>query len=355
MRIESPANAFEAAELIADAAGEGARLEILGGGSKRRWGGGEGRGDVILSTERLSGIVDYDPGEMILTVRAGTKLDEINRLLAANGQMLGFEPPDFGPVFGAPGGTSTIGGVLAANLSGPRRILAGAARDHFLGFEAVNGQGVVFKAGGKVVKNVTGFDLPKLMAGSWGTLGLLTTVTLKVMPRPRTTTTLLVHGMTLQRAIEAMTRAMSLPLAIAGAAHLPNLTALRLEGFGPSVEARLDRLKGELAGLTLESLSEPQCRAFWHGVGHLDALAGEGEIWRASVVSTAGAGLVENLPGPWLIDWAGGLVWSREPTAGALPVRAAAPDAPVANPLAVRVREAFDPNRVFLARQGLAA
>src|SRR5437868_5080337 len=172
---------------------ESKTLELVGHGSKR----GVGRAaqwDLSLDLSDLAGVTLYEPDELVLSAKAGTPIAEIEALLANNNQELAFEPIDYGPVFGATPGRGTIGGVLAANLSGPRRIKAGAARDHFLGFTAVSGRGEIFKAGGKVVKNVTGYDLPKLMAGSYGTLAALEEVTIKVLPQPEIVETVLVAG-----------------------------------------------------------------------------------------------------------------------------------------------------------------
>ncbi len=377
--VERPANPLEAAELIAAAAGDGRTIEIMGGGSKRGWGGGEAAGDLVLSTEKLNAVIDYDPIELVLTVQAGAKLTDIEALLDTHGQMLAFEPPDFGPVFGEAAGKSTIGGILAANLSGPRRLLAGAARDHFLGFEGVSGRGIVFKAGGKVVKNVTGFDLPKLMAGSWGTLALLTAVTLKVVPKPKASTTLLVRNLSPDQAVQAMTRAVSLPLSVSGAANQPDLTALRLEGFGPSVAARLQRLRGEMTAFgEVEVRDQDFTTSFWRDVGRLATLTDQsGELWRVSQPPAQGADAVQTAEilaalDPdvrWRMDWAGGLVWIEMPKS--LPFQIDRPmgggrwsrvrgrpdvwpsrsDATAR--LTARVRAAFDPAGVFLERTPL--
>src|SRR3954449_6822105 len=227
---------------------EGKTLEVMGQGSKR----GIGRAaqwDLGLDLSDLLGITLYEPEELILSAKAGMPIAEIEKLLAANNQELAFEPIDYGPVFGAPAGRGTIGGVLAANLSGPRRVKAGAARDHFLGFTAVSGRGETFKSGGRVVKNVTGYDLCKLLAGSWGTLAAMTDVTVKVLPRAETEETLLVLGLDDAAAARAMSAAMGSANDVSGAAHVPTplaaslqaeagqaITALRLEGVAPSVE-----------------------------------------------------------------------------------------------------------------------
>ena len=171
-------------------------------GRWRSWGHGSKRAigrpaqtDLTLDLSALSGITLYEPEELVLSAKAATPLAEIEALVAAKGQQLAFEPMDYATLLGGVAGRGTIGGALAANLSGPRRIKAGAARDHFLGFSAVSGRGETFKSGGRVVKNVTGYDLCKLIAGSWGTLAAMTEVTIKVLPAAETEETLLIRGL----------------------------------------------------------------------------------------------------------------------------------------------------------------
>src|SRR6266542_5561174 len=229
-------------------------LEIVGGGSKREI-GRAAHWDLTLDLSALSGVTLYEPEELVLSAKAGTPLAQIERLVASRGQELAFEPMDCGPVLGRPAGRGTLGGALATNLSGPRRIKAGAARDHFLGVSAVSGRAEVFKSGGRVVKNVSGYDLCKLLAGSWGTLAALTSVTVKTLPRPETQTAVYVLGLDEATAVRAMTPALATTCDVAGAAHLPaavaariplgeavgagrSVTLLRLEGFAPSVTHR---------------------------------------------------------------------------------------------------------------------
>ena len=235
MRVLQPKDATEAAETILWAASQRKALEIRAGGSKSAL-GRPVRADALLDVSRLAGVVEYEPAELVLTARPGTPLKEIEALLAGNGQMLSFEPPDWRGLLGTES-EPTLGGALACNLSGPRRLRAGAARDYFLGFSAINGRGESFKAGGKVVKNVTGYDLCKLMAGSFGTLALLTEVTIKVMPRPETACTLLLHGLSDENAIPLIAGALNSPHEISGAAHLPTAAAQRL-GFAESAADR---------------------------------------------------------------------------------------------------------------------
>ncbi len=313
----------------------------------------------------------------MLTVQAGVRLADIERLVAGQGQMLAFEPPKWTRLL-ASRGEPTLGGVLAANLSGPRRPKAGAARDHFLGFEAVSGRGEVFKAGGKVVKNVTGYDLMKLMAGSWGTLAILTEVTIKVLPAPRAETTLMLFGLADVRAHEAMGVAMNGPFDVSGAAHLPAhaaqarplkatmpVTALRLEGFEASVAARAEALARALAGFgRIERLEAALSREFWGQIREVDAFAGDPRpLWRLSLPPAAGWKAPHALPGDALYDWAGGLAWlvTEEPAAKVRAVvrdlgghalclrggEAFGPREGALGALQARVKAAFDPLRVL--------
>src|SRR5271168_2292970 len=189
-----PRDALEVEQAVQWALAEGKALEVVGRGTKRPI-GRAAQWDATLDLSGLSGVTLYEPEELVLSAKAGTPLAEIEALTAASRQELAFEPMDYGPLLGTPAGNATLGGVLAANLSGPRRIKAGAARDHFLGFSAVSGRGETFKSGGRVVKNVTGYDLCKLIAGSWGTLAVMTDVTIKTLPRAETEATILVFGL----------------------------------------------------------------------------------------------------------------------------------------------------------------
>jgi glycolate oxidase FAD binding subunit len=248
----TPRTAKDVEDAVQWALARGAALELVGRGTKRAI-GRPAQSDLTLDLSGLAGVILYEPEELVLSAQAGTALDEIEALLAERGQHLAFEPIDYGPLLSGAPSRGTIGGVLAANLSGPRRIAAGAARDHFLGFEAVSGRGESFKSGGRVVKNVTGYDVSKLIAGSWGTLAALTTVTIKTLPRPQTQATVAVSGLDDATAVRAMAAAMATSCDVSGAAHLPaavaariglgmatgrSLTVLRLEGVAPSVDHR---------------------------------------------------------------------------------------------------------------------
>jgi glycolate oxidase FAD binding subunit len=255
-----PASEEGIASVVRSAAAERVTLSIVGGGTRSGI-GNPVRADRTLSTRRLAGIVTYNPAEMTMSALAGTPLAEIEAALDAKGQMLSFEPMDHRPVFDT-SGEPTIGGVFAANVSGPRRYVAGAARDSLLGVRFINGRGETIKAGGRVMKNVTGLDLVKLMAGSYGTLGILTEVTFKVLPLPPTAATIIVSGLNDAEAAAAMAEAMAQPVEVSGAAHLPEsvgrrfisgalpegaATALRLEGSAASVALRSEKLAAALA------------------------------------------------------------------------------------------------------------
>jgi glycolate oxidase FAD binding subunit len=344
----SPVDLTELRDQIAGALAAEEPLELVGGGSKR----GLGRPVQAahqLDLTRLSGIRDYQPSELVLTAGAGTRLGEIERALEEAGQMLPFEPPDWRGLLGSGEqdvAEPTLGGVLACNLSGPRRVKAGAARDHFLGFRAVSGRGEIFKAGGKVIKNVTGFDLPKLMAGSYGTLAALEEVTVKVLPRPEMVATLLFSNLEPVPAGHLMGAALGSPHEVSGAAYLPEGTAmpfsvsggggtvgLRLEGPAPSVEFRCDNLAREHASsAAAEIVTSSEAIAFWRAIGEAAPLAGlpGRAVWRISVAPARGAELGQNisrvLDAVWFLDWSGGLLWLAAPDttdAGAQAIRAA--------------------------------
>ncbi|MGB3416249.1 MAG: FAD-binding protein, partial [Mesorhizobium sp.] len=220
MTTFTPTSTEETLSAVQWALSEEASLETVGHGSKR----GIGRPiqtEHTLDLSKLTGVTLYEPAELVLSARAGTLLADIEKLLADNHQQLAFEPMDYAPLLGAEAGRGTIGGVLAANLSGPRRLKAGAARDHILGIHAVSGRGEAFKSGGRVVKNVTGYDLSKAMAGSWGTLAVVTDVTFKVLPVAETEATMAVRGLLDDRAVAAMALALGSSAEVSSAAHLP--------------------------------------------------------------------------------------------------------------------------------------
>jgi len=314
----TPATPGEVENIVAEAASDSRPLEICGGGSKRAiWARTPA---ALLDMTAVAGITNYDPDELVVTALAGTPLAELEAALAERNQMLAFEPFDHGPLFGEPVGRATLGGIVAANVSGSRRISAGAARDHILGFSAVSGRGEAFKGGGAVVKNVTGFDLPKLMAGSWGTLAVLTSLTMRVMPRPRTERTLLLRGLSDEAANRAMTKSARSRVAVSAAAYLraDAITALRIEGFAPSMEVRCRELSREIEDLCpAETIEEEQSRAFWSRMRALEMLPVAGHyLWRISLPPAAGWKLMAALGAAGAscaADWAGGLIWAAFP------------------------------------------
>jgi glycolate oxidase FAD binding subunit len=332
-----PRDPKQVEDAICWALAQGKTLELIGHGSKRAI-GRAAQWDATLDLSALKGVTLYEPEELVLSAKAGTPLHEIEVLVAEKRQELAFEPMDYGPLLGGAAGAATIGGVIASNLSGPRRIKSGAARDHFLGFSAVSGRGETFKSGGRVVKNVTGYDLCKLIAGSWGTLAAMTDVTIKTLPRAETEQTILVLGGDAAAASKVMASAMGSYGDVSAAAHLPvtiaadvaetvsagsAVTALRLEGVTPSVAQRKSLLENLLAPLgALASLDEASSRALWRAIRDLAPFATKGrmggaDIWRISTAPARGAeigrALVDKAGAEILYDWAGGLVWAALP------------------------------------------
>ncbi|MFD1627284.1 FAD-binding protein [Azospirillum griseum] len=334
-------------------------LELLGQGTRRGL-GRPVRTAHALDLSGLSGVLAYEPEELVLTARAGTPMAEITALLGERAQHLAFEPPDGG----------TLGGLIACGLAGPRRIAAGSARDHTLGIAGVSGRGERYKGGGKVVKNVTGYDLPKLMAGSFGTLTAFTELTVKVLPAPEDTATLLLFGLDDAAAVGVLDQALRSPYDVSGAAHLPDglaarsvvptvaraggaVTLVRLEGFGPSVAARVAALRADLRADAV--LDAAESRAVWRELRDAACLGGvtappsptplspapdaEGwaggnanKLWKLSVPPASGPSVVSAIRhalGPAgaaveaFYDWGGGLVWLLAPPESATAIRRA--------------------------------
>lgn len=395
MTTFTPATSAEVLSTVAWAAAEESPLEILGHGSKRGIGRPQ-QSEHTLDLSKLSGVTLYEPAELVLSAKAGTPLAGIESLLAENGQQLAFEPMDYGPLLGGIKGKGTIGGVLAANLSGPRRLKAGAARDHILGINAVAGRGEAFKSGGRVVKNVTGYDLSKLMANSWGTLAVFTDVTFKVLPAAETEVTLAIRGLLDDAAAAAMALALGSSAEVSSAAHLPervaarvaggNLgsdaaTLLRVEGFGPSVAYRIASLKDLLKNAgPLEEIAGEASHSIWRDVRDCAPFADGSEkpVWRVSMAPSQGHQMVLALRMQAAVDafydWQGGLIWLRmehgDPEAGLLRgligkhggghatlVRAAPshraavpvfePQAPQLAALSARLKAEFDPKHIL--------
>ena len=337
MTTLSPTTEAELAEAVAEAASARSPLEIRGGGTRSTL-GRPVQAEKTLSTAALSGISLYEPGALTLVAQAGTPMAEIEATLAAEGQMLAFEPPDHRALLGTEG-TPTIGGAVAVAASGPRRIQKGACRDFMLGVRFVDGQGQIIKNGGRVMKNVTGLDLVKPMAGQYGTLGVLTEIAFKVLPSPKATAVLLFTGLDDATAVGAMSDALGSPYDVAGAAHLPvgldgdPVTMIRLEGLEGSVAYRTRELVQNLSrfGTPAVETDPEKTTAGWKYIRDAEPFAGrEGAVWRVSVKPTDGPQLVAALkPKTGLqaafYDWGGGLVWlllPEENDAGAAPIRA---------------------------------
>jgi glycolate oxidase FAD binding subunit len=311
-----PASEAELAEAVAEAAATGTPLEIRGGGTRA----GLGRpvqASKTLSTAGLSGITLYEPGALTLVVKAGTPLTEVEAALAAEGQMLPFEPMDHRALLGTDG-ESTIGGVVACGISGPRRIQAGACRDAMLGVRLVNGRGEVVKSGGRVMKNVTGYDLTKLICGSFGTLGVLSEISFKVLPKPEAVATLVGEGLGAVAGVAALNTALASPFGITGAAHMggdaEGRSLVRIEGLEGSVAYRREQLLG-LLGAGWEAVTGAESATLWGEVRDVAPFAGRGgAVWRVSVKPTDGPVLcdalrVAGVGHEALYDWGGGLVW----------------------------------------------
>ncbi|AYG58203.1 FAD-binding protein [Rhizobium jaguaris] len=331
MREFLPKTENEAAAIIRDHAARSAALAVVGGNTRVGFGNAVAA-EATLCSRELTGIVAYNPGEMVITARAGTPVADIEAALVQSGQMMAFEPMDHRPLLDTDG-EPTIGGVFAANVSGPRRFVSGAARDSLLGVRFVNGKGEIVKAGGRVMKNVTGLDLVKLMAGSHGTLGLLTEVTFRVPPRPKTEETIIVSGLNDAEAANAMAAVMALPLDVSGAAHLPltvawtfldgqlpqgEATVLRIEGLAGSVSVRAEKLASAMRRLgPVTRLAEAESHRLWREIRDVKPYA-DGTmrpIWRVSVAPSVGHQLVAALRLEAGVDayydWQGGLVWMR--------------------------------------------
>lgn len=330
----APRDADETRAFLAWAMAEEKPVEVIGQGSKRAI-GRPVQAELTLDLSELSGITLYEPEELVLSARAGTPVAEIEAAVAARGQELAFEPMDYAPLHGGSPGrggkSGTIGGVLAANLSGPRRLKAGGARDHILGVNCVSGRGEAFKSGGRVVKNVTGYDLSKVMAGSWGTLAVVTDLTFKVLPRSETETTVALRRLDDEKAVAAMAAALGSSAEVSAAAHLPErvaarvadgrvgsdpATLLRIDGFGPSVAYRVTMLS-DLFGGHIETIEAERSRAVWAAIRDVAPFADgtDRPVWRISMAPSDGWKLVAALRMQAAVDafydWQGGLVWLR--------------------------------------------
>lgn len=312
----SPSTEQDLAQTVRDAAGA---LRIIGGDTRDV---GRPVTGEVLSVAGLSGITLYEPGALTLVAQAGTPLAEVKAALAAENQRLAFEPMDHRVLLGTTG-TPTIGGVVAANVSGPRRVQAGACRDYLLGVRFVDGRGAVIKNGGRVMKNVTGYDLVKLMAGSWGTLGVLSEVSFKVLPRTAASAVLLIEGLSEADAVRAMSAALGSPFEVTGAAHTTRgldgapMTMIRIEGFEASVDYRARELRRLLdwAGDISVETDPDRTAAGWAWVRDVAAFADRaGDVWRLSVKPSDAPKIAARLDADDLVlDWGGGLIWALLP------------------------------------------
>ncbi len=386
MIVHTPTTEAQACAVVKSVVENGVPLTLRGGGTRAGL-GRPAQAASTLSSTGLTGITLYEPAEMVIAARAGTPLALVQETLAERGQMLPFEPMDHRALYGTEG-EPTIGAIAACNISGPRRINAGAARDSLIGIRMVNGRGEMIKSGGRVMKNVTGLDLVKLVSGGYGTLGFLTEVTFRVLPKPAEIATLQWRGLSDAQGVALLSKALGSPFEPMAAAHLPAglageeaVTVLRLENFPDSVEYR----SGELALLLGEygvpdRLQGHSMANLWRAIRDAAFFGGTPEaVWRLSLKPTDGvkaaAAIGRMLPGArWFYDWGGGLVWlatSAEGDAGAAAIRTAlkplgghatlvrAPDAvraavdvfqPLAEPLmrvTAGIKKSFDPAGIF--------
>jgi glycolate oxidase FAD binding subunit len=312
-KIMRPETEADLAEMIASAKEP---ICVRGGGTR-----GVNLNGPLLATGGLSGITLYEPGSLTLVAQAGTPLAEIEAALDTEGQRLAFEPMDHRGLMGTTG-EPTIGGVVAANVSGPRRVSVGACRDFMLGVRFVDGSGTVIKNGGRVMKNVTGYDLVKMMTGSWGTLGVLTEVSLKVLPKPETSACVLIDGLNDAEAVSAMAKALGSPFEVSGAAHVPMgvdghpVTMLRLEGFAGSVAYRAQQVAALYANHAVRVEADPVAVSDgWTWVRDVTPFHGlDRDVWRVSCTPSDAAELADRMRADDLLyDWGGGLIWVRVP------------------------------------------
>ena len=392
----TPKNIQEIESIVKWAVAEEYSLEVIGSASKREL-GRPTQVSHAISLAQNSGIISYEPKELVLSVKSGTPVSEIESVLLAENQELAFEPIDISSMLGTVEGKGTIGGLLSSNFSGSRRLKVGAARDHVLGIEAVSGRGEIYKSGGKVVKNVTGYDLSRGLCGSWGTLSILANITLKVLPSAETENTLCIFGLSVEDAVNTMTIAMGSSIEISSAAFVPadsikelnvegasfaakSVTLLRLEGFAESVEYRFEKLKSLLTEHNeLERLDTKTSKLVWEKIRDVKLFAHEKNsiIWKMSVAPTSAVPIVSSLKNTfsfdYYLDWSGGLIWLEikdgEPHDAEIraevdklgghamlmrapsPIRSSLsvfhPQSPELAGLTKRLKEQFDPKRVL--------
>ena len=292
-----------------------------------------------LSLSKLNGIVEYLPSELYIKVKAGTSINNIENELKKNNQQLSFEPIDFGYLFMGKSNYGTAGGQVACNISGPRRFKSGSIRDHVLGFRAVNGRGEIIKSGGTVVKNVTGYDLSKLICGSYGTLAVLTEITFKVLPMPEESKTLIIHNQSVEKAANFLNIATSSSNDISGAVFLPSepkgtgcimdiektfklndlkhdgsITAIRIEGSKNSIDQRIENLINELKiiNVNLSTLEKNQSEIFWNKIKTLEFFySSKNNIFRIVIPPSECVKFIYQLSNKfkYYLDWGGALIW----------------------------------------------
>jgi glycolate oxidase FAD binding subunit len=385
MTAHRPATEADLTAIVADAYRAKQPLAIIGGGSKASIGRASAA-PTTIDIGDIAGITLYEPAEMVIGARAGTALADLAAALDEKGQILPFEPADWRALLGTTPCEPTLGGLVAANLSGPRRVVAGACRDSLIGVRFVNGKGEAIKSGGRVMKNVTGYDLTKLMAGSWGSLGVLTEVTFKVLPKPEASASLVWHGLGDDKAIELMSAGLGSPFEVSAAAHIPSDLAsgparsvLRLENFRSSIAYRSERLGSLLKRFgAYELLDQNACQAVWWQVADVAPFTGmDGMVWRISIAPSKAAALAHTLRRhgdvKLFYDWGGGLIWviaaedpqtaraikatSRAQGGHALLIRASAdfrdsafdfgPQEGAVAALSAKVKQAFDPANIL--------
>lgn len=338
MQGVAPGNESEVAELVRWALAERQPLDIRGRGSKS--GFGQAVPDpVAVSLHGLSGILEYEPEELVMRALPGTPLEEVEAALAQHRQQLAFEPPVLALACGnsAAAGAS-IGGTFLANASGPRRLRAGAARDHILGVRAVDGRGVAWKSGGRVIKNVTGYDLSKLMAGSWGTLSIVTELCFKVLPAARASAGFAVTGLDAPAGLKLLRELGAHPLEASGLAYVPaallpalaqelrlgtddgGMVCVRIEGSAAGVEQRARILQRVAAGAGApRRLKGEEAQVLWDSLREARPLAGCEVLLKLSLPPSATTRVLDQLPpdASWFADCGGGWIWIGLPQADA--------------------------------------
>ncbi len=374
--------------MIRDAAQSATSFEIISAGTKRNL-GRPMDSNAVLDMSAIAGIIDYKPEELVVSVKAGTRLAEIETLLAKHNQALGFEPCDWGPMLGAPAGIQTIAGVVAADVCGPRRLKSGSVRDHVIGCRFINGHGEIIKAGGTVIKNVTGFDIPKLMCGAFGALGVLTEITLRVLPRAKRSATLVLHDLPPEEGLGALIVAAQTPIDVTALAYLPHSATgllapsahgsrgaalVRIEGTASAIDEKIGLLRERFPKTELALLGDEETETVFRNIGHGSLFGHDGDIWRLCVPTfRAARAYAEARAELWYADWAGGLLWLQLPASAEIAERLRSitgefgghatlfrappearraldvfePEAAVRSNLTKAIKQAFDPERVF--------